>query len=104
LLASIPNDNSKTLPTLEITKPFRDLGDYLDTLNPLERGCLILSAMDYFADKNDRYSNAINPDYLKMMYLLIPQLPKSERENYVGDVTNTEYKNILLNSPEPKLK
>jgi hypothetical protein len=104
LLASIPNDNGKTLPTLETTKPFRDLGDYLDTLHPLERGCLILSAMTYFASNKDVYSNATNPNHFKMMYLLIPKLPKLEREKYVGDIKNTEYKKILLNSPEPKLK
>jgi hypothetical protein len=103
LLASIPEEKSRPhqFPAFEITKPFRELGDYLDTLHPFERDCLIVSAIDYFGGSEANVSNSRNPNYLRMLYLLVPKLPKSEREKYLKDVENEEYKNILLNSPEP---
>jgi hypothetical protein len=99
LLATIPNDFSRKLPTLEVTKQFKDLGDYLDTLHPLERYCLVVSAVYYFHDGNDlQYTN-----HQKLLYILIPKLLKSDREWYIGEVRNKEHAKILLNSPEPKL-
>jgi hypothetical protein len=98
LLAAIPIDNTPALPPLEPTKPFQELGDYLDTLHPLERDCLIALAMYYFSNEDLQLRN----DY-KMQYLLIPKLPKSERQRYVASIHN-EYRNILLNSPEPDNK
>jgi hypothetical protein len=103
LLAAIPEEKShpSQLPTLDITKPYRDLGDYLDTLHSFERDHLIIEAMEYFRGSIKNVGDGSNPNYLKMKYLLIPKLPKSEREEYLRDVHNKEYKNILLKSPEP---
>jgi hypothetical protein len=106
LLASIPADKLPTnksrppkLPTLEITEPYRNLGNYLDALHPIEREHRIIEAIDYFREEN--IGKAFNPNYLRMIYLLIPKLPKAEREKYLRNVNNKEYKNILQNSPEP---
>jgi hypothetical protein len=103
LLMAIPEDRSMNLPTLETTKTFRDISNYLDTLHPLEQGYLMILAMRYF-EEDEEMSNEINPNYLRMKYLLIPKLPKSERAKYIDDIENKEYKNILLNSPEPDNK
>jgi hypothetical protein len=106
LLASLPADKLSSnksrppkLPTLEITEPYRDLGDYLDALHPCEREHRIIEATEYFAE--EYIGNDFNPNYLRMLYLLIPKLPKAEHEKYLKFVNNEEYKNILLNSPEP---
>ncbi|MDR2170730.1 MAG: hypothetical protein LBP59_11360, partial [Planctomycetaceae bacterium] len=103
LLTAIPEDNNLTLPKFEITKPFSDLGDYLDTLPQMERDCLVVEAMKYFNYLDKIYSKK-NANYFKMKYLLIPKLPKSERAKYIDDIENKEYKKILLNSPEPDNK
>jgi hypothetical protein len=103
LLATIPEEKNRPpkLPTLEITKPYRDLDDYLGTLHPFEQDILILEAINYFRESED-IGNALN--HFRMLYLLIPKLPKSEREKYIHDIPNEEYQNILLNSPEPANK
>jgi len=95
LLASIPNNNDTTAPTLTPDASFRKFGDYLDTLHPLERGVLINDALRYFngtPGNNDQ----------KMRYLLLPQMPKLEREKWITTIKRMEDHKTLLELPEPQ--
>ena len=95
LLASIPDRMETATPTLVPDENFRKLGDYLDTLHPLERSVLINDALKYFVGSpgnNDQ----------KMKYLLLPKLPLSEREKRISYVVNQKDRETLLALPEPK--
>jgi len=94
LLASIPDSNDNTTPILTPDESFRKLGYYLDTLHPLERGVLINDALKYFEESpgnNDQ----------KMKYLLLPKLPKSDREKWINRIRNQGDRKMLLDMPEP---
>lgn len=93
LLASIPNSTDDATPSLVPNEHFKKLGDYLDTLHPIERRTLIDRALWYFSERSNEGK--------RMKYLLLPKLPRSDRARYFA-ATSEEEQKMFLELPEPK--
>ena len=102
LLASIPDESTPdetdvVPPSLVPDEHFKKLGDYFDTLHPIEQGALIEKLKYYFG----QHGAAANHRE-KMMYFILPRIPKSEREGLIDLIQREEYHKTLLELPEPE--
>lgn len=101
LLASIPDDTDPANPDIGSVRHvpdehFKKLADYLDALHPIERGALTRDALWYFWEGSNN-SNTIK-------YVLLPKLPRSERERYFGGINLNDREKFLELLALPELK
>ena len=98
LLASIPDETDAMTPGLVPDEHFKKLGDFLDTLHPIERRTLLWKSLCYFPGDSKNHQ--------AMVYLVLPKLSRAEREksiSTIGSIIDNEMdRKAILEMPEPK--